>query len=131
MTLFSLLKLVHVSCALLSVSGFILRGYWALREDPRRDNTVVRVLPHLVDTLLLASAVAMLVIWRISPLELPWVMAKILALLLYIGLGMVVMRWAKNRSMRLAAYIAALLSVAYIVCVALSHSPWGPLALFG
>ncbi len=125
MTLFSILKNIHVTCALLSICGFALRGYWVLSDDVRRNDRLVRVLPHLIDTLLLSSAVAMLFIWGVSPFELPWVTAKIVALFIYIGLGMVVMRFANRKEVRVTAYIAALAVVAYIVAVALSHSPWG------
>ena len=128
MSLFSILKLIHVTCALVSVSGFALRGYWVLVDSPISRHRLVRVLPHTVDTLLLGSAVAMLYIWGLSPLQLPWVMAKIVALLLYIGLGMAVMRFARTYRGRLAAYVAALCTVVYIVSVALTHSAWGPLA---
>lgn len=131
MTLFSILKSLHVTCALLSICGFALRGYWVLSNDRRRDHRLVKVLPHFIDSLLLLSAVAMLFIWRASPFELPWVMAKILALVVYIGLGMVVMRFGKSKKSRLTAYLSALVVVAYIVAVALSHSPWGPLILIG
>lgn len=129
MSLFSTLKLIHVTCALVSVSGFALRGYWMLVDSPMSRNRLVRVLPHAVDTLLLGSAVAMLFIWGMSPLQLPWVMAKIVALLLYIGLGMAVMRFAPTYKSRLAAYVAALCSAGYIMSVALTHSAWGPLAI--
>ena len=128
MSLFSLLKLIHISCALVSVSGFALRGYWALMDNPLRRHRLVRVLPHAVDTLLLGTAVAMLSIWDVSPLQLPWVTAKILALLLYIGLGMAVMRFARTAGGRLAAYVAALATAGYIIAVAFTHSAWGPLA---
>ena len=128
MTLFSALKLIHVSCALLSVSGFALRGYWALVDSPMRRRRLVRVLPHALDTLLLGTAVAMLFVWGVSPLQLPWVMAKVGALLLYIGLGMAVMRFARTPLTRLAAYLAALCTAGYIVAGALTHSVWGPLA---
>ncbi len=131
MTLFALLKLLHVSSALLSISGFALRGYWAVTDNPLRQAKPVRVLPHLVDTLLLGSAIGMLLVWKIPLAALPWVVAKLLALLLYIGLGMVVMRFAQTRRTRLAAYLAALATAGYIIAVALTHSPWGPLALIG
>lgn len=129
--LFNLLKYLHISCALVSISGFALRGYWALTENPLRQASLSRVLPHLVDTLLLASAIGMLVIWQQSPLAVPWLLAKLLALLLYIGLGMLVMRRALGKRGQLLAYIAALLAAGYIVAVALSHSPWGPLVFIG
>lgn len=131
MTLFSILKTIHLTCALLSICGFALRGYWVLCNDGRRDQKLVKVLPHLIDTLLLLSAVAMLFAWGTWPFELPWVTAKILALLIYIGLGVVVMRFANSKAARITAYVAALVVAAYIVSVALSHSPWGLLLLIG
>lgn len=127
MDAFAILKTLHVSCAVLSVTGFTLRGVWALRENPLREGRVAKTLPHLIDTCLLGSAVGMLVIWGVSPMALPWVMAKILALLLYIGLGMLALRFAQTFRSRLAAYVSALCMAAYIIAVALTHSPKGPL----
>ncbi|WP_165954201.1 SirB2 family protein [Seongchinamella unica] len=127
----TILKFVHVCCGLGSVAGFSLRGYWALTGNPRLQAPISRVLPHLVDSVLLASAVGMLGIWGVSPLALPWVVAKVLALLLYIGLGMTVMRFATSKRSQLLAYVAALATAAYIIAVALTHSPWGPLELLG
>lgn len=123
------LKVLHVCCALLSISGFALRGYWVIAGHPYRTLRLTRVLPHLLDTLLLASALGMLWIWGMSPFDASWLSAKIVALLLYIALGIVLMRVAKTRAQRLAAYGGALLVAVYIVCVAVSHSALGPLAL--
>jgi uncharacterized membrane protein SirB2 len=128
MTLIATLKLLHVCCAMVSIAGFTLRGYWALTDNPLRQTFLSRVIPHVVDTLLLGSAIGMLVIWGGAPLEMPWVIAKVLALLVYIGLGMMVMRIAVTRRGRLLAYLGALTTAAYILTVALSHSPWGLLA---
>ena len=129
MSTFEWLKLTHVSCALLSISGFALRGYWRLSDNPLRERRLTRVLPHLVDTLLLGSAVAMLIAWNLSPLQLPWVTAKIVALLLYIGLGMVVMRFASTRGGQALAYLLALFTAGYIVSVAYTKSALGALAM--
>lgn len=121
------LKVIHVTCALLSVSGFALRGYWRLLDHPAAQHRLTRVLPHVLDTLLLASAVGMLIIWGISPLAFGWLTAKVLALLLYIGLGMVVMRFAGTQKARRLAYAAALFVAIYILTVAFTRSPLGPL----
>jgi uncharacterized membrane protein SirB2 len=129
MTLFELLKTIHVACALASVAGFTLRGTWVLRDHPLRHHRLTRTLPHAVDTLLLASAVAMLSVWQVSPLALDWVMAKIVALLCYILLGVGLMRFATTTAQRAAYFAGALLSAGYILCVAVTHSPRGPLAL--
>ena len=126
---FEWLKLVHISCAVLSIGGFALRGFWMLTANPLLQRRLARVLPHCVDTLLLASAIGMLVIWQLSPLAVSWLGAKVAALLVYIGLGMVALRFGRTRRQRLAAYIGALLTAAYIVAAAYSKSPWGWLAV--
>lgn len=130
-TLFELLKLVHVTCALVSVAGFALRGSWVLLEHPLRMHPLARIVPHVVDTLLLGSALGMLWLWRLSPLQLDWVSAKIIALLLYIALGIGLMRFAPTRRRQWAFFVGALLCAGYIVAVAIAHSPRGPLALLG
>ena len=124
-----LLYLLHVACAALSISGFALRGFWMLRGDPRLSHRLVRILPHTIDTLLLGSAVGMLVLWGLWPWQAGWLMAKIAALLLYIALGMVALRFGNTAGIRVTAWLLALLCAAYIVSVALTKSPLGPLAV--
>lgn len=84
---------------------------------------LTKILPHIVDSLLLVSAVAMLVSWKLNPLEHAWVLAKILALLVYIALGMVAFRFGKNRKQKTIAWAAALLTAAYIVQTAFTKNP--------
>ena len=125
MSLFEILKVLHVSCAALSIGGFTLRGYWMITGSPRLRSRPARVLPHLIDTLLLGSAIGMLVIWHANPFVLPWLNAKIVALLCYIGLGMIAFRFGKTRRLRLFAFGMALLNAAYIVSVAITKTPLG------
>ena len=114
MTLFESLKLVHLSCAFVSVGGFFLRGCWMLTGNSRLRWRITRTLPHVIDTLLLASAVGMLLIWRVSPLDVDWLSAKLLALLLYIALGMVALRFGRTRRQRATAWSLALCAVGYM-----------------
>ena len=123
--LYFTLKVVHISCAFISIAGFGLRGLWMATGHPLLQNTVVRRLPHVVDTFLLLSAIMLLVVLRLSPLETPWVAAKLVALLLYIGLGMVALRFGRTRGMRIGAWLLALVMAGYIVSVAYSKSPLG------
>ena len=61
------LKHLHVACVLASGAGFFLRGLFMLAERPP-GNRWVHILPHLIDTVLLGSAIALAVIrtraWR-------------------------------------------------------------------
>lgn len=126
MTLIENLKLIHVSCAFISVSGFVLRGYWMLTGDARLQRRLTRVLPHVIDTLLLASAVGMLLILQISPLQSGWLSAKLLALLVYIVLGMVALRFGRTTRQRTTAWVLALCVAMYMFSVAYAKNPAGP-----
>lgn len=128
-TLYDLLKHIHIACALLSLSGFALRGYWLMRRDPRLGNRLTRVVPHLVDTLLLGSAVAMLVLLNVSPFAFDWLSAKLTALLVYIVLGMVALRFGRSHRLRVGAFWLALATGLYIISVAYTKSPMGGFAV--
>lgn len=125
MTLIFITKAIHVSCIVLSFSGFFVRGIWMLQGSAKLRQRWVKSVPHIIDTLLLASAIVLAVQMRISPLEHPWLMAKIIALLVYIGVGMVALRFGRNRNVRLGAWVFGLLTFLYIVSVALTKSVLG------
>lgn len=113
-------KYLHVTCAATSGSLFLLRGIWMLRESELLQQRWVKVLPHMVDTLLLGSALVM-VFWSAQyPFVQPWLTAKVFALLAYIGLGTVALKRGKTKAVRIWAFAAALATFAYIVAVALT-----------
>ena len=119
-------KTLHMSCVVISISLFLVRGTLQLRALPWQQWRVLRVAPHLVDTVLLSSALWLA--WRLGqyPFVDAWLTAKVLALLAYILLGMRALGKKTPASQRPVFFGAALLSVGYIVGVALTHSPrWG------
>lgn len=123
------LKYFHISCVLLSYTLFFLRGVWMLRAASILQHRWVKVVPHIVDSALLLSAVTLAFQLSISPLASPWLMAKIIALLLYIVLGTYALKRGRTKNIRLAAWISAQLVFIYIVTVALAHNPLPWLAL--
>ena len=119
----SLLKIIHISCAVISYTLFFLRGIWVLNESAIRRQRWVAIAPHIVDTLLLTSAVALAFRLHQYPFVNDWLTAKIFALLLYIGLGSFALKQAKNNASRVLSWLAAQAVFAYIVLVAINHSP--------
>ena len=117
-----LLKLTHVTCVALSYAGFVLRGIWMIRDSRMLERPWVRVLPHVVDTVLLASAIALAVVLKQYPLVAPWLTAKVAGLALYIVLGMVALRYGATRRIRTGAWIVAQAVFLYIVAVALTRN---------
>jgi uncharacterized membrane protein SirB2 len=116
-------KLIHVTCVTLSYALFVLRGVWMLRDSAMLQRRWVRLTPHLVDTLLLASAIVLCLQIRQYPGTTPWLTAKVLALVVYIVLGSIALRYGPGKRSRLGAWLAAQGVFFYIVAVALTHSP--------
>lgn len=123
------IKHLHMLLAVVSLFGFVLRGAWMLRDSPLLQQRVVRVLPHVVDTLLLATAVALAVMSAQYPLVTGWVTAKVVGLIAYIVLGVIALRRGRTRGIRITAFVAALLVFAWIASVAVSKTPAGFLPL--
>ena len=119
---YTLLKYLHISCVALSGAGFALRGAWMMRDSPLLARRWVRIAPHVVDTVLLASAVALALLIGQYPLADSWLTAKVLGLAAYIALGTIALKRGRTRSGRITALCGALLAFAYIIAVALTKS---------
>jgi len=120
---YTVIKYLHVGCAALSYAGFFARGVLMIREAPLLDTRWVRIAPHVVDTLLLASAVALAAMSQQYPLIEPWLTAKVVALVVYIGVGMIALRRGTTKRRRVTAWVIAQLVFIYIVVVAVTRSP--------
>ena len=124
------LKAVHVAAVGLSGAGFVARGLGHFAGARWVASRAARTLPHVVDTVLLASAVGLAYSLRLSPLATPWLLAKLAGLCAYVGLGTVALRFGRTRNTRAAAWVAALLVFGYIVSVAVSKDPRGLLVFW-
>ena len=120
------IRLLHMSCAALSIAGFLLRGGLKLSGSPWLAHRSARMVPMTIDTLLLLSALTLAYLSGQWPLAQPWLSAKLLALLVYIALGMVALHWGRTRRRQATALVAACAVFAYMVAVAMTRSvlPW-------
>lgn len=123
------LKSVHVASAVLSIAGFAVRGMLMLRGSALLRARFARVAPHVVDTVLLASAVWLAWLTGQFPFREGWLTAKVLALFVYIALGSVALRPGRSQRARTVAFALALCTVLYIVSVALTRDPAAPLSV--
>ena len=118
-----LIKTIHVTCVVTSYTLFFLRGVWLMKGSPIMKQRWVKVVPHITDTLLLASAIMLAIGIQQYPGVNAWLTAKVVGLLFYIGLGMMAFRFSKTLRTRIVAWLAAQLVFFYIVAVALTHNP--------
>lgn len=121
-------KNIHTIFAALTISSFVLRGYWMMRSSPLLLHRVTRIAPHVIDTLFLASGIALIVELNIAIMQNGWMLAKLFGLLVYIVLGSIALRRGRSLQTRGIAFVGAVAVFAYIVGVALSKSPLSWLA---
>ena len=124
-------KYLHVSCVVISISLFVLCGSLQLQFKPWRQWWLLRVAPHIIDSVLLGSALWLA--WRSAqyPFVEGWLTAKVLALIAYIVLGTIALKRGKTKGVRAFAMFAALATFAYIVAVALTRQAAIPLQALG
>ena len=125
------IKLIHESAVTISFAGFFARGAGMLRDASWVRHRLAKTLPHVVDTILIVSAIWLAWMLRLSPANAPWIAAKIAGLLAYIALGLVALRFGRTRPVRAAAWVLAMLTFAWIVSVAITKDPRGAFALIG
>ena len=114
------IKNLHIASVALSGGLFLLRGIWMLRESTMLQQRWVKIIPHIVDTLLLTSAIIIVIMSGQYPFAQDWLTAKLLALFAYIGLGTVALR-GRSKVVRVWAFIAALAVFSYIGSVAITR----------
>ena len=118
-------KLVHQTAVALSITGFFVRGAAALAVARWVGSRAAKTLPHVVDSVLLLSALVLAWMLRLTPAQAPWLTAKIAGLVLYVALGVVALRPGRPLSIRAAAWAGALLVAGWIVSVAITKNPLG------
>ena len=120
---FSTIKTIHIISIILSYILFSLRGKWMIQGSPLLKQRWVKILPHVIDTILLASAITLVTMIQQYPGFSMWLSAKIGGLLLYIFLGMIALRFGKTQKIRIYSWILAQIVFFYIVLVALTKNP--------
>ena len=119
------LKLTHIVAVILSGLLFFVRGIWHLTDSRLLLQPWVKILPHVIDTILLFSAISLLFLTQQYPFVHNWLTAKLLGLILYIGLGIVAFRFASSsKAVQFIVWCMALVVFAYIISVAFFRDPW-------
>lgn len=116
-------RFIHITCAVVSVSLFVVRAILQFRGYNWRTQIWLRFLPHFNDTLLFGAAITLAIMSGQYPIEQNWLTAKVVALAAYIVLGWVSLSHSVSLTTRKVAFIAALICVSYLVCVAHTRSP--------
>src|SRR5664279_1793465 len=102
---YATLKLVHQSAVALSVTGFVVRGAASFLGAAWVTGRAARTAPHVVDTVLLLSALTLAWMLRPTPGNAPWLLAKVVGLVAYVALGVLALRPGRSFQVRVAAWV--------------------------
>lgn len=114
------IKAIHMTCAYLTVSFLLFRVLLSIFRPALLQQTWAKVFPHIIDSVLLICAIIMVSI--IGPNH-PFILAKIVLLLVYIGCGYCTLKVAKTVTGKLIGAAITLLVFIIIVGVATHKSP--------
>lgn len=121
--MYLILKHTHLTLVGLSIVLFLIRALCMYAWPGVLKARWLRIAPHVIDTLLLLSAVGLMVTIAQYPLTHGWLTAKVLGLVAYIGFGTVALKRGRTLQIRTLALLAALASVGYVLAVAITRSP--------
>lgn len=119
---------VHIASVHLSIALFLLRGALMWMDASVLRHWTLRTIPHVVDTVLLVSALMLMHFIRQYPFVHGWLTVKVVLLVVYIGLGILALKPGRRPAVRRAAFVAAVAVFAFIYSVARAHHPLGFLA---
>jgi uncharacterized membrane protein SirB2 len=117
------LKALHVAAVVTSIGLFVFRAGLRSADSAWLRARFLRIAPHLVDSVLLASALLLTLILQQYPFVNGWLTAKLLALVAYVVLGSIAIRRGRSPTIRAVALVGALVTVGYILGTALHHDP--------
>ncbi len=118
--MYTAVKHIHLTAIILSLVLFIARFVLLWLKSSKLNSKLLKVLPHLVDTVLIVSAITLCVLLQQYPLVDAWVTEKLLALIMYVFMVTLALRLANNNFMRIIGFVGAISWVAFAGAVAVS-----------
>ena len=115
-----MLKTLHLIFILISLSSFIGRVIISELKPAVLEIKIIKIAPHIINFILIVSGIALIFQGNWFTSEYSWIIAKIIALLAYIFLGIMTLK-LKGQNKWLA-FTGALLCVTYIGIVAVTKN---------
>lgn len=115
----------HIGFVIGSVTLFAVRGLGVLAGQAWPKRPVWRSVSVWVDVALLSAGSTLWYLLQFNPWHDYWLGAKLVLLLVYIGLGSCALKRAPTRATKAAFFYAALSCVASMASIALRHNPLG------
>lgn len=127
--MYEILKHTHLTAIVISFLLFFVRGNLMMRDSGKAKHKVFLIAPHIVNLILIASGISLAVLLHFNPANQPWLAVKLVALVIYIALGILTFKHPKLQTRKIL-WLVSLVVFAFIVSVAVSKNPLGFFAGF-
>ncbi|MDN3488445.1 MULTISPECIES: SirB2 family protein [unclassified Pseudoalteromonas] len=119
------LKHTHMVIALVSIILFYVRSFSRMGSGSLAKNKVVFIGSHSIDTLLIISAITLMAMAKINPLEQLWLLEKIVLVVVYIAVGII----SAKQTSTLPKVIFLVFNTAVILAIGFLATAKAPLLL--
>lgn len=117
------LKHLHLVTVGIGLLLLLLRGFWIATGSAMLQRRWVRIVPHINYLVLIVAGVWLALMLRLNPAQQPWLMAKIIGLIVLIILGASIIPRVRGLATRLVLWAVALGLFGYILGVTLTRNP--------
>lgn len=119
------IKHLHLLTVAISIVLFILRFFWKWRNSAMMERRWVKITPHVNDTVLFATGIALVFITHLSFYPAGDVAdGKLVGVIIYVVLGYVALsKRPRSQKVRCFAFVAALACMYLIIKLAMTKMP--------
>ena len=121
--MYMMAKHLHMTAVGLSILFFVFRFIWSQFDATALSKKWVKILPHIIDTVLLASAIWLCIILSQYPLVNAWLTFKVVGVVLYIVFGLFALKKAITALGKWSFFVAALVVLMATAMVAVTKQP--------
>lgn len=114
------MKHLHITLVAISVLLFVYRFLLMFISSDKFNQKWLKVLPHIVDTLLLTVGIGLAIKFHFNPMEQMWLAEKIFAIIAYILTGYFTLKVARNNAIKILGFIGSIGWVMIAVHLAMS-----------
>lgn len=122
--MYLLLKHLHITFVALAFITFFVRGILMFTNSALLNSKLFKIAPHIINTIMLISGIAVAVHLSMSPGDHSWLMAKIIGLVVYVGLGIAAFKVSSSLARKIL-WVEATIVFVYILSVAITKNPMG------
>jgi len=116
------IKTIHMTCALISFTGFLFRAYLMVIESRWLNHKLVLITPHVIDACFLLSGGTMAFMVNFGIFNQLWLTSKVGLLMLYLLFVGIALNRGKTKQIRIGAFFMAIFTFVYIVGIAVNKT---------